>query len=205
MSGFIVAVTGGVASGKSAVTQCFETLGVAVADADAVARSIVEPGAPALDEIVERFGASMLDDNGSLLRRALRERIFFDPAGKRDLEAIMHPRIRSQLRALCESAKGAYAVVAIPLLAEIGARDAYPWLNRVLVVDAPEHMQLQRLLDRDGITRSLAENMLSAQASRTARLAIADDVITNDGPLPMLGGTVFRLHHRFRGLAGRVD
>lgn len=201
MAGFVVAVTGGIASGKTAATRAFQSLGVAVADADAAARAIVEPGQPALAEIVARFGTGMLDAGGQLQRRALRERIFSDPQGKRDLEAMMHPLIRARLLSECEAAPGDYAVVAIPLLAEVGARAAYPWVDRVLVVDVPQSLQLARLLDRDGIDRSLAESMIAGQASRPCRLGLADDVLTNDGTLAFVEGVVALLHQRYRAMA----
>ena len=203
MARFVVAVTGGIASGKTAATDAFKSLGVAVADADSAARAIVEPGQPALAEIVARFGTAMLAASGHLQRRALRERIFSDATGKRDLEAIMHPRIRARLHAECEAARGDYVVVAIPLLAEVGARAAYPWLKRVLVVDVPEGIQLARLVDRDHISGSLAENMIANQASRAQRLAMADDVLTNDGPLAFVENVVATLHQRYRAMAAR--
>lgn len=191
----IVAVTGGVASGKSAATYVFETLGVAVADADVAARAVIEPGQPALARVVARFGADSLGPDGRLDRARMRQRVFADPAAKADLEAILHPPIRAWLRAACDAAGGPYAVVAIPLLAEGGGRQAYPWLDRIVVVDVPEPVQLARLQQRDGITGELAARMVAAQATRRQRLALADDVIINDGSLAELEAAVTRLHH----------
>lgn len=201
MAEFIVAVTGGVASGKSAVTGAFETLGITVCDADVAARAIVAPGQPALDAIVASFGADCLLPDGSLDRVAMRQRVFADPAAKIRLEALLHPRIRAWMRAACDAAPGPYALAAIPLLAEGGGRAAYPWLQRVLVVDVPEAVQQARLIERDGIARDLAGRMVAAQATRAQRLAIADDVVVNDGDLASLGPVVARLHRRYLAAA----
>lgn len=203
MAGFVVAVTGGVAAGKSAVCSMFEALGILVADADVVAREIVEPGQAALQEIVERFGPTMLLPDGRLDRARLRERIFSDAAAKRDLEAITHPRIRERLFDLCRTAPGAYAIAAIPLLAEAGGRGTYPWLQRILLVDAPQATQLRRLLARDGIDETLALKMIAAQASREDRLRLADDVVVNDGDASALQASVMRLDALYRRAAAR--
>lgn len=197
MSDFIVGLTGGIASGKSEVGRRFEALGIRVVDADAVAREVVEPG-PVLARIVERFGTGILQADGRLDRRALRERIFADPALRRALEAITHPEIRSRLRQACQAAPGPYAIAAIPLLAEAGGRAAYPWLDRILLVDAPVRLQRERLMRRDGIDAALAERMIGAQASREQRLALADDVIANDGDADELGRHVVVLDQRYR-------
>lgn len=197
MADFVVAITGGVASGKSEVTRRFEALGVHVADADVAARRLVEPGQPALDEIVAHFGRGVLNDEGGLDRAALRKRIFGDDEARRALEAILHPRIRAALRDECRSAPGAYAMAAIPLLAEGGGRRAYPWIDRILVVDVAPATQARRLVRRDDIDEALAEKMIAAQASREARLAMADDVIGNDGPLDALDTAVDTLHRRY--------
>lgn len=201
MSDYIVAVTGGVASGKSAVTEHLARLGVAVADADVVAREMVQPGQPALREIAARFGADMLDAAGGLDRAAMRRRVFADPGERRALEAILHPRIRTRLQALCAAADSPYAVVAVPLLVEGGGRSAYPWLDRIVVVDVPEDLQVARLMARDGIDEALARKMLAAQASREARLAIADEVVDNSGDPAALQDAVVALHRRLLGAA----
>lgn len=201
MSAFTVAITGGIASGKSEVTRRFQALGVAVADADLLARQLVEPGAPALAAIVERFGGSVLGGDGTLDRAALRLRVFDDVPARRDLESILHPRIREALRRSCEAADSPYAMAAIPLLAEGGGRRAYPWLDQILVIDVPREMQLARLLRRDEIDQALAERMLAAQADRHARLAIADDLIENTGSLEVLDAQVRSLHQRYLALS----
>ncbi|PPU75416.1 MULTISPECIES: dephospho-CoA kinase [Xanthomonas] len=180
MSDFIVGLTGGIASGKSALAAEFEKLGVPVIDADVVARQVVAPG-PILDAIVDRFGPSILLPDGTLDRRALREIVFADPSQRQALETVTHPAIRTELRRTALAAKGPYAIVAIPLLTEAGGRTTYPWLDRILVVDAPVELQRDRLVQRDGSAPVLADKMIAAQAERCERLALADDVITNDG------------------------
>ena len=202
MSTWIVGVTGGVAAGKSAVTRRFEALGVAVADADLVARAVVEPGSAGLAAVVAAFGRGVLADDGRLDRAAMRERVFADADARRQLEAIIHPRVRAELQALCSAAPGADAIAAIPLLAEGGGRAAYPWLDRILLIDVPVAIQRERLVRRDGIDATLGDRMIAAQATRAARLAIADDVIVSDGPIEALDGHVAALHRRYRLLAG---
>lgn len=197
MANFIVAITGGIASGKSSVCERFAAFGVAVADADVAARQLVEPGMPALAEIVARFGAQVCSADGRLDRRALRERVFNDALARRDLEAILHPRIRERLQRECRQASSAYALVAIPLLTEVGGRAAYPWLQRIVVVDLPEGMQRARLQARDAISAALAQQMLAAQATRSQRLALADDVIDNSGSPAALNAQVAALHQRY--------
>ena len=198
MAARIVAVTGGVASGKSEATAAFEALGIVVADADVAARAVVEPGQPALAAVAARFGPGALLPDGTLDRVAMRRRVFADAGARADLEALLHPPIRAWLRAACDAASGPYAVVAIPLLTEGGGRAAYPWLARILVVDVPEAVQRARLVRRDGVDGALADRMLAAQATRRQRLAIADDVIVNDGPLEALRDAVRRLDARYR-------
>jgi dephospho-CoA kinase len=201
MSDYIVAVTGGVASGKSEVTRRFAARGVHVADADVAARAAVAPGSDGLRAVAAAFGAEVLAADGSLDRAAMRARVFADADARRRLETIVHPRVRAQLQAECAAATSPYAIVAIPLLVESGSRDAWPWLDRILVVDVPRELQLQRLLRRDGAGAAQAEQMLAAQAGRTQRLAIADDVIVNDGALDELDAHVAALDARYRVLA----
>lgn len=201
MSNYIIGLTGGVASGKSEVQRRFEALGVVVADADLAARAAVEPGSGGLADVVAAFGAEVLDASGALDRAAMRRRVFADDAARRTLEAIVHPRVRAALHAQCATAAGPYAIAAIPLLAEGGGREAYPWLARILVVDVPEEVQMARLRQRDGIDQPLAERMLAAQATRAQRLAIADDVIVNNGTLDALDAHVAALDAQYRRLA----
>ncbi len=194
MASFVVAITGGIASGKSEACRLFAHHGIAVSDADLIARALVEPGQPAVHEIVVRFGSVLLQPDGRLDRVALRQRIFDDADARRDLELILHPRIRLALHDACAAATSAYAMAAIPLLAEGGGRTAYPWLARILVVDVPREMQLHRLLQRDGSTLEQAERILASQLPREARLAIADDVIDNSGDIGALASQVDALH-----------
>lgn len=201
MSDYIIGLTGGVAAGKSALEAAFAALGVAVADADRIAREIVEPGQPALAEVAARFGDGVLDGNGRLDRAALRRRIFANADDKAALEAILHPRIRSELHARCRAAAGPYAIAAIPLLAEGGGRTHYPWLDRILLVDAPTEVQRARLIQRDGIDAALAERMIAAQASRAQRLAIADDIVVNEGHPERLQAAAAQLDAQYRALA----
>ncbi len=198
MTPFVIGVTGGIGSGKSAVTARFSERGVPVFDADIIARELVEPGEPALAEIVRAFGQRMLDAGDRLDRAALRAVVFGDDAARERLNAILHPRVHARLRALAHTPGPALAMLAIPLLAESGGR--YDWLDRVLVVDVPREVQIQRAMWRDGMDRAAAERMLAAQAGRAARLALADDVIANDGPIELLDGVVARLHARYAAL-----
>ena len=201
MSHFIIGLTGGIASGKSEVSRRFEALGIAVADADVAAREVVAPGTPGLARIVERFGADVVQPDGQLDRARLRERVFADSTERRALEAITHPAIRQRLMDVCTAAQSPYAIAAIPLLTEAGGRSSYPWLDRILVVDTPVATQHARLLQRDNISVELAERMIQAQASREQRLALADDVIVNDGHPDALQAHIEALDQRYRALA----
>jgi dephospho-CoA kinase len=199
---YVIVLTGGVATGKSAVARRFEALGVAVYDADVAAREVVAPGTPALAEIVLVFGESALNADGSLDRGAMRERVFADPEARKKLEAIIHPRVRTWLRRKVAADRGRYCMLAIPLLVE--NRTEYAWVDRVLLVDAPEALQIERLVRRDGVTREHAQRMLAAQSTREQRLAIADDVIVNDGEEAALDARIKALHARYLELARRL-
>lgn len=203
MARFVVAVTGGIASGKSAVTELFSDCGIDIVDADIAARKIVEPGQPALEEITSVFGPAILA-NGQLNRQALREIIFENPDAKKKLESITHSRIRDLLIQDCENASSPYVIMAIPLLAE-GNKAHYAWLDRILLVDVTREIQKSRLLARDKTGDLLADKMLDAQATREQRLSIADDVISNRHDLASLRASVQRLDSRYRQLAMRVS
>lgn len=196
---YAVGLTGGIAAGKSAVTRRFEALGVPVHDADVAARVVVEPGSEGLAAIVAAFGADALDGQGRLDRAAMRQRVFADDAARLRLEAIIHPRVREWLRQQTFVDTAPYCLLAIPLLAENIAH--YRWLDRILLVDAPEAVQLERLIARDGIDRALAERMLARQASRAERLILADDVIDNSSSEAALDAHVQALHRRYLALA----
>jgi dephospho-CoA kinase len=193
-----IGLTGGIASGKSTVAQRFVDLGVPVIDADVAARVVVAPGKLGLAEVVKRFGSGVVAENGELDRRALRELIFSDPGLRRDLEAILHPLIRAEMEQSAEMAAGPYVVMAIPLLVEGGSPDR---VDRILVVDVDEAVQLQRVIGRDGCTVEQARAIVASQASRAARLAVADDVLLNTGTVTDLRQAVDRLHERYRRLA----
>lgn len=201
MAAYCVGLTGGIASGKSAVAHAFETLGIVVADADIAARDAVAVGSVGLTEVVAAFGAAILDTDGALDRAAMRKRVFGDDAARKRLEAIIHPRVRESLARQCAQAASPYAIAAIPLLAEVGARVAYPWLQRILVVDVPVDVQHARLIQRDGIDATLADRMIAAQATREQRLAVADDMIVNIGTLEDLQKHVATLDARYRRFA----
>lgn len=201
MSDYFIGLTGGIASGKSALEKAFAKQGVVVADADLLAREVVAPGEPALAAVVERFGRDVLRADGQLDRAALRVRVFGDPDQRRALEAILHPAIRARLEAICRAAPGPYAIATVPLLTEGGGRAAYPWLHRILVVDTPAAVQKARLMQRDGIDATLADQMMAAQASRAERLALADDIVVNDGDLAHLQRAADQLHARYVALA----
>ena len=200
---YVVALTGGIAAGKTAVTRRFEALGVPVHDADAAARAVVEPGTEGLAAIVEAFGTDALDAQGRLDRPAMRRRVFADDAARRTLEAIIHPRVRQWLHAQARAEQHPYCLLAIPLLAENIAH--YRWVDRILLVDAPEAMQVARLIERDRIDPGLARRMLAGQATRAERLALADDVIENSGDLAALNAAVTELHQRYLALANASD
>jgi len=190
-----IGLTGGIASGKSTVTQRFVELGVPVIDADVVSRAVVEPGTPGLAQVVGRFGPQVLDVNGRLDRKALRAVIFNDAASRQDLDAILHPLIRAQMEQQVAAAQGPYVVMAIPLLIEGG--NARQRVDRVLVIDADETLQIQRVQARDGCSPEQARAILASQASREARLAAADDVISNTGTVADLRQAVDRLHEQY--------
>ena len=195
-----IGLTGGIASGKSVVAELFASRGVPVIDTDRIAREVVEPGEPALAQVVESFGDGILDEAGRLDRRALRERVFADPADRCRLEDILHPAIMAELERQCAAAGGEYQVLVIPLLVEGGRSDA---VDRVLVVDCPVETQLARLRTRDDETEAGARAILAAQASREQRLAAADDVIVNDGSFEALEHRVAELDAQYREWAGR--
>ena len=198
-SAFVVALTGGIAAGKSAAAERYSCMGVPVFDADAAARSVVAKGQPALHQIVAEFGAGALNASGELDRVRMRERVFADATARRRLEAIVHPQVRRALRQQVDACVAPYCIVAIPLLAE--TRADYLWVDRVLLVDVPVEVQLTRLIARPGIDRTTALNILAAQSSRSTRLAFAEDIIDTAAPLSWLDSAAQRLHQRYQLLA----
>lgn len=189
-----IALTGGIASGKSTVAAAFARRGVPVLDSDLIAREVVAPGSEGFDAVRARFGDAVIAADGSLDRRALRNIVFADSAARRDLEAITHPRIRATMAAQSAASDGPYQIFMIPLLVEGGRAAEF---DRVLVVDCPEETQLRRLMARDATDESAARAILAAQANRAARLAIADEVIVNDGDLATLEAQIETLHGRY--------
>lgn len=195
---FRVGLTGGIASGKSTVAAMFAENGVPVIDTDQIARSLVEPGEPALAEIVAEFGELVLTPARLLDRARLREIVFSDDIKRRRLESILHPRIRERTLEVAESAGGPYQIIVVPLLLESGFDRL---VDRVLVVDCPREVQVQRLLKRDRESEAGAARMINAQFSRDERLARADDVVDNSGDPAAVRAQVAQLHHRYSGLA----
>ena len=189
-----IGLTGGIASGKSTVADMFADLGVPVIDTDVIAREVVSPGQPALAEIREAFGAGVFAPDGTLDRAAMRGIVFGDAAARRRLEAILHPRIGKATREQADAAGGAYQVIVVPLLVESSLRG---FVDRVLVVDCDERTQVARLLERDAESEEQAHRILAAQSTRAERLAIADDVISNDDSLDDTREQVRSLHRRY--------
>lgn len=195
-----IGLTGGVASGKSTVADMFADRGIPVIDTDVIAREVVEPGRPALAEIKHAFGPEFVDEHDALRRRRLRELVFADERKRKRLEAILHPRIRDAALAQAEAAGGPYQLIVVPLLVESPMKEL---MDRILVVDVGEETQLKRLLERDAESEAQARRMIEAQSSRAARLAIADDVVANDGPLEDTARQVESLHRKYLQLATR--
>lgn len=197
----VIGITGGIGSGKSTVARMFTELGVPVIDADDLARDVVARGEPAYEALVREFGRSILTESGDLDRREMRERVFSDADKRARLEAIVHPRVYAEMTRRLAAIDGPYAIVVVPLLIETGRRD---FVDRVLVVDAPEELQIARALRRDGTSRGGVERILAAQVDRRTRLAAADDVIENDSSESALRDRVADLHRRYLETAARV-
>lgn len=196
MSNFVVGLTGGIGTGKTAVSDRFLARGITVADADVAARTIVEPGTPALDEIRKHFSDAIIDDEGRLDRAALRKRIFEDRKERRWLESLTHPLIMKQLRYELETSDSAYALL---VLSAGAGRSAL--IQRMLVIDAPREVQIQRVMARDGNSPEQIQAIMDAQPPREARIALADDVIVNDGSVEDLDGEVEKLHRQYLKMA----
>lgn len=192
-----IGLTGGIASGKSTVADMFAELGATIIDTDVIAREVVAPGQPALDEIAAAFGKSIIDDDGYLDRGALRRLVFADDAARKRLETIVHPRIQDEARRQSCQAGGAYQIIVVPLLVESPLKE---FVDRILVVDCDEETQIRRLTARDAESEDQARRMLGAQSSREERLAMADDVIRNDDNLASTLDQVTELHEIYRSL-----
>lgn len=200
MKKLTIGVTGGIASGKSTVARAFEAHGIPWVDADDVAREVVAPGEPALDEIVARHGQAMLDAEGQLNRRALRELVFREADERAWLESVTHPRIRQRILAYLErmrESQAPYHLLVSPLLFESGQ---FRLVDRTLVIDIPESVQIARTAARDGVNEAQAQAIVDAQMPRRERLACADDVIDNSGDAESLAEQVAALDRKYRAL-----
>lgn len=194
----IIGLTGGIGSGKSAASRHFEALGVPVVDADLVARDVVEPGTPALAAIAEHFGPGVLTAEGALDRATLRRLVFADTDQRRWLEALLHPLIRQRIQELLAAAQGPYRILVSPLLLET---NQHQLVDRVLLIDVPEAVQIERTMARDGNSREQVEAILKAQSSRAFKRERADDIIVNDRDLDHLHQQVEQLHRYYLQLA----
>ncbi|CFQ67940.1 dephospho-CoA kinase [Yersinia enterocolitica] len=199
---YIVALTGGIGSGKSTVANAFANLGVPLVDADIIARQVVEPGMPALMEIASRYGETILHTDGTLNRAALRKKIFSEPQEKAWLNSLLHPLIQQETQSQLANIDEPYVLWVVPLLVENGLHHR---ANRVLVVDVAPEIQLARTMARDGITRQQAEDTLASQVSRQQRLACADDIIDNSGDPIVIAPQVTLLHQQYLKLAAAAQ
>lgn len=198
---YVVAITGGIGSGKTTIANQFAALGIEVVDADLIAREVVEPGTPALAAIASHFGAGILNTQGELDRRALRERIFNRQEEKSWLNALLHPLIRHEMLRQCAAASSPYCLLVVPLLVENRLMNL---ANRVLVIDVDEATQIERTCRRDGVSREQAEAILAAQASRAERLAVADDVLDNqNGTSDAIQARILALHETYLAFASQ--
>jgi len=199
----VVAITGGIGSGKSAVSDRLHRLGADVVDTDVIARELTGPGGPAVAEIRERFGTGYVAADGSLDRAAMRALAFSDPAAKARLEGLLHPLIVARSLDLLAAAHSVYAVLVAPLLVESGLATYRGIIDRVVVVDCPDELRIERTMRRSSLTRSQVEGIIASQASRERRIAIADDVVDNAGGPEALDVQVLHLHRQYLTLAER--
>lgn len=198
MSDYVVGISGGIGSGKTTVTDLFAKYAVDVIDADVIAREVVEPGTPALKAIVDKFGQAVLDKSGHLDRAKLRTLVFDDTEIKNWLNQLLHPAIRQRMLLLIQQAKSTYCILSVPLLVENKLNEL---VDRVVIVDVDEQTQLQRTVLRDKSNEQQIRAIMSAQATRQQRLAVADDVIDNNGKAADLAKQVAQLHKHYLQLA----
>ena len=199
MNKFIGGVTGGIGSGKSTVAALFAALGAGVVDTDAISRQLTGPGGAAIPAIREKFGDDFINEDGSLSRTVMRERVFNHPPARKQLEAIMHGRIQDAVMAALEAATEPYVLLVVPLLIEVGSYR--PILSRVLVVDCEEENQIKRASIRAGMTPTAVRAIMAAQTDRKTRLRVADDVIENNADLASLETVVRQLDRQYRTMA----
>ena len=193
-----IGLTGGIGSGKSTVAKLFAELDVPIIDADVVAREVVQPNRPALQQIQEHFGVEILNELGELDRTALRKHIFDKPEDKKWLEQLLHPIIRQEMKEKVQGLTTPYCILVIPLLFESKPN---PLIDRVLVIDSPVSLQIERTQQRDGCDEEMVRAIMKSQVSREERLKRADDVIHNDKDLPYLTQQVHELHKKYLKLA----
>lgn len=196
---FVIGLTGGIGSGKSAAATLFEEFGAAVVDTDAIAHELTAPGGTAIAPIRAAFGDEVVAPNGALDRAAMRRKVFTDAQAKGRLEAILHPMIRAEADRRSAAARAPYVVLVVPLLVESGGYRSR--VQRIAVVDCPEAVQVARVMSRSGLSAGEARAIMAAQVGREARLAVADDVIDNGGELAALRPQIEALHRRYLEMA----
>ncbi|MDF0535132.1 dephospho-CoA kinase [Shewanella sp. A32] len=194
MSDYIVGLTGGIGSGKSTVANLFAELGVTIVDADIIAREVVAPGSEGLQQIVQHFGTTILDTDGTLNRSLLREQVFSDPKQREWLNQLLHPMIRQRMLAQAKAATSPYAILVVPLLFENRLECL---VNHTLVIDIGRDTQIRRTIDRDHVSKTQVINIIDSQISREQRLAKANDVITNEGDVESLKSQILALHNKY--------
>ncbi len=195
MSRYVVGLTGGVGSGKSTVADFFVELGAALVDTDAIAHELTGPNGEAMPALLAAFGPSVANAAGAMDRAAMRQRVFADVSARSVLEGILHPMIRQLSDQRCQSASAAYVILAVPLLVESATYRQR--CDRILVVDCPENRQIERVMARNGLSADEVKAIMAAQASRTERLAVADDILMNDTDIPILKNRVLALHQKY--------
>lgn len=194
---FVVVLTGGIAAGKTTVSDLFALRGVPVIDTDKIAHEIVEPGQPALKQITDAFGQEFLRADGRLDRKKMRTAIFSHPRQKNRLEGILHPAIMTEVESRISQIDAPWCILVVPLLAQTSL---FPLIDRILVVDVEESVQIERVMARDKISRNQAQSILDVQTSRRQRLALADDILDNSGSLAQLEGKVDKLYRKYTAL-----
>jgi len=194
----VIGLTGGIGSGKSTVAKLFASLGIEIIDADLIARNVVTPNSPALAEIITHFGTDIINDDKGLNRSKLRQLIFENEADRKWLEQLLHPLIREKIKEAIQNVQSAYCIVAIPLLLESTPN---PLIERILVIDAPEQLQIERSVQRDGCTAEDVQAIMKTQVSRKQRLSAADEVIQNDSDLASLKKQIDELHQLYLQMA----
>jgi dephospho-CoA kinase len=192
---FVVGLTGGIGSGKSAAASEFERLGAVLVDTDAIAHELTRPGGQAISEVERIFGPDVIGPSGAMDRNKMRERVFADPVARKALEALLHPLIREESRARIAAARGPYVIHVVPLLIE--SADYRSRVDRILVIDSPEELQVERVRARSGLSADEVRAIVASQATRAARLAAADDVIENRGTIDALRKQVAAFHEKY--------